>query len=312
MNKKTQDFSQGNLWLQIFTFSVPLVLSNLLQVLFNMADIAVVGRFAGSNALGSVGSTTTLVVLFTSALIGIAGGMNVLIAQAMGAKNERATRETVHNSALLSVLIGLTALLTGFLFARPILEMLYTKPELLSDAVLYLRIYFLGMPALAVYNFGNAVLSAAGDTKRPLLYLSIAGIVNVILNLLLVIVFHLDVAGVAIASITSQYISAFLVIRALLKSREMFRLRFRDLRFHAERVRAILSLSLPGGAQNAIFQLANLFVQRSVNRFSAAMVAGNSAAANSDGLIFETMAAFYTACSCFIGHNYGAGKKTAF
>lgn len=309
MKKKTQDFSQGNLWLQIFTFSLPLVFSNLLQVLFNMADIAVVGRFAGSSALGSVGSTTTLVILFTTTLIGIAGGMNVLIAQAIGAKNERAIKETVHNSALLSVLIGLIALLTGLLFARPILNLLSTKAELLPGAVLYLRIYFLGMPALAIYNFGNAVLSAAGDTRRPLIYLTIAGIVNVALNLLLVIVFHLDVAGVAIASITSQYISAFLVIRALIRSKENFALRLHELRFNRGRVRAILSLGLPGGAQNAIFQIANLSVQRAVNSFSATMVSGNAAAANADGLVYETMAAFYTACACFIGQNYGAGKK---
>ena len=309
MKKYAQDFTQGNLWVQIFRFSLPLMFSNLLQVLFNMADIAVVGQFAGANALGSVGSTTILVTLFTTALIGIAGGMNVLVAQAIGAKRPLDIKETVHNSAILSVFIGALTMLFGIFFGRTILESLNTKPELIDGAVTYVQIYFLGMPALMLYNFGNAVLSAAGDTKRPLKYLSIAGVVNVILNLILVIVFHLDVAGVAIASIVSQYISAFLVLRALVKSQDDFALRFRELKFQWSRAKGILALGLPAGAQNAVFQIANLFVQRSVNRFSATMVSGNSAAANADGLIYETMAAIYTACACFIGQNYGAGKK---
>ena len=309
MKKHTQDFTEGNLWIQIFKFSVPLIFSNLLQVLFNMADIAVVGRFAGSNALGSVGSTSIFVVLFTTALIGVAGGMNVLIAQSIGAKRPIETKEYVHNSAILSVLIGILTLLFGVFGGRTIMELLNTKPELIEGAVTYVQIYFLGMPALMLYNFGHAVLSAAGDTKRPLKYLSIAGIINVILNLILVTVFHLDVAGVAIASVTSQYISAFLVLRALIKSTENYALRFSDLKFRWKRAKDILALGLPSGAQNAIFQIANLFVQRSVNRFSATMVSGNSAAANADGIVYETMAAIYTACACFIGQNYGAGKK---
>lgn len=309
MKKNTQDFTQGNLWIQIFNFSLPLIFSNLLQVLFNMADIAVVGQFAGANALGSVGSTSIFVVLFTTALIGIAGGMNVLTAQAIGAKKSTEISEIVHNSALLSIFIGVIMMIFGILSSRTVLELLNTKPELLEGALTYVRIYFLGMPALMLYNFGNAVLSAAGDTKRPLKYLTIAGIVNIILNLVLVIIFHLDVAGVAIASIVSQYISCFLVLKALLKSQEDFALRLQKLKPKKDRMKAILALGLPGGAQNALFQIANLFVQRSVNRFSATMVSGNSAAANADSLVYETMAALYTACACFIGQNYGAGKK---
>ena len=203
MKKKTQDFTQGNLWVQIFKFSIPLIFSNLLQVLFNMADLAVVGRFAGAYALGAVGSTSIFVVLFTTALIGVAGGMNVLVAQAIGAKRSFDVKEIVHNSAILSVVIGILTLLFGVFCGRGILELLNTKPELIDGATTYVRIYFLGMPALMLYNFGHAVLSAAGDTKRPLKYLSVAGIINVILNLILVIVFHLNVAGVAIASIIS-------------------------------------------------------------------------------------------------------------
>ncbi len=309
MKRNTQDFTSGNLWKQIFKFSLPLIFSNLLQVLFNMTDIAVVGQFAGANALGSVGSTSILVVLFTTTLIGIAGGMNVLVAQAIGSKKENDIKEIVHNSALLSIFLGILMMFLGIFSSRTILELLNTKPELMDGALTYVRIYFLGIPALMLYNFGNAVLSAAGDTKRPLKYLAISGVVNIILNLLLVIVFHLDVAGVAIASIVSQYISCILVLQALIRSHEAFALRLHDMKPKMSRIRAILSLGLPGGAQNALFQVANLFVQRSVNRFSATMVSGNSAAANADNLVYETLAALYTACACFIGQNYGAGKK---
>lgn len=309
MKKIAQDFTKGPLGKQILFFSIPLVCSNLLQVLFNMADIAVVGQFAGSNSLGSVGSTTILVTLFTTLLIGVAGGINVLVAHAIGAKNDRDIRETVHTSLIVSAVIGVILLLVGLTLSEPILIALNTKEELLDGAVLYMKIYFLGMPALALYNFGNAVLSAAGDTKRPLLYLSIAGAVNVVLNLFFVIVCGMDVDGVALASIISQYISAVLVMRTLILSKEAFAVSMKYIKVYPAKLLAVLKLGLPAGIQNAIFQIANLFVQRSVNYFSATMVSGNSAAANADGLIYDVMAAFYSACACFIGQNFGAGKK---
>ena len=199
--------------------------------------------------------------------------------------------------------------LVGVGFARGILELLNTKPELIDGAVLYIRIYFLGMPALAIYNFGNAVFSAVGDTKRPLRYLSLAGAVNVVLNLFFVIVCHMDVAGVALASIISQYLSAVLILAALFRSQEMYALRLKLLKPNRDKVRDILGIGLPSGMQNAIFQIANLFIQVGVNSFSATMVAGNSAAANADALVYDVMAAFYTACSSFMGQNYGARKK---
>ena len=208
-----------------------------------------------------------------------------------------------------TVAAGLVLLGIGCGFAGGILRALNTKPELMDGAVLYLRIYCLGMPALAVYNFGNAVFSAVGDTRRPLYYLSIAGVINVVLNLFFVIVCNMDVAGVAVASIISQYFSAILVTAALLRSRESYCLRFSQLRFHKTRTKAILSIGIPSGLQNAIFALANLFIQRGVNTFSATMVAGNSAATNADALVYDVMQAFYTACGSFIGQNYGAGKK---
>ena len=206
MTQDNQNLTKGPLARKILFFSAPLIVSNLLQVLFNVADIAVVGRFAGSSALGSVGSTTILVTMFTSFLIGVSGGINVLTALYLGSGDRKGVRETVHSALLFSVLTGLVLLLIGAVFSKGILQLLNTKPELIDGAVLYIRIYFLGMPALAVYNFGNAVFSAAGDTKRPLKYLSMAGVVNIILNLFFVIVCHMGVAGVAVSSIISRYI----------------------------------------------------------------------------------------------------------
>lgn len=217
MNKTTASLTEGPLAKQIFLFSLPLMLSNLLQVLFNMSDIAVVGRFAGSIALGAVGSTTILVALFTGFLIGMGGGVNVLAARYFGADKPQDLEETVHTSLLVCLAMGVLILAGGIFLTCPLLELLNTKDVLIEGAALYLRIYFLGMPALAVYNFGNAVFSAIGDTKKPLYFLSAAGVLNVLLNLFFVIVCRLDVAGVALASIISQYISAVLILIALFR-----------------------------------------------------------------------------------------------
>lgn len=310
MNRSKQDLTQGDLPKQILFFSIPLILSNLLQVLFNMADVAVVGRYAGSIALGSVGSTSILVTLFTGFLIGMSGGVNVLTALHFGAKDRKALAETVHSAAILCTIVGVIFLAIGVLFARNILALLNTKAELIDGAVLYLRVYFLGMPALAIYNFGNAVFSAVGDTKRPLLYLSVAGALNVTLNLFFVIACGMDVAGVALASAISQYVSAALILIDLFRrGGEEYGLRVRELRLSRSRSKAILSIGLPGGLQNAIFAIANLFIQVGVNSFDATMVAGNSAATNSDPIVYDVMAAFYTACGSFIGQNYGARQK---
>lgn len=300
--------TQQGLSMQILLFSLPLMLSNLLQVLFNMADIAVVGQFAGSLSLAAVGSTATAVTLFTGLLIGIGGGINALIARYYGARDEQQLSCTVHTAALISLICGLVILIFGQFGSRPLLKLLNTKPELLDKATLYMQIYFLGMPALAVYNFGNAVYSAIGDTKKPLRYLLISGVLNVVLNLFFVIVCHLDVAGVAIASILSQYLSAGLILLALLRSPEIYGLKWRNLKLQARASREVLTLGIPSGVQNAIFYVANMFVQAGVNSFDTVMVAGNAAAANADGLVYDVMAAFYTACSSFIGLNYGAGQ----
>ena len=308
--KSTQgDLTQGPLRQQIFWFSLPLMFSNLLQVLFNIADVAVVGQFAGSIALGSVGSTTTLVTMFTGFLMGMANGVNVLTALHYGAKSRKELSATVHSALLLCAAAGTLLLGIGVLFAEPILRLLNTKEELLPGAVLYLRVYFLGMPALGLYNFGNAVFSAVGDTKRPLRYLSISGAVNIVLNLVFVLGCNMDVAGVATASVIAQYLSAFLVVSALFRSTDIYGLRLPELHLDARRAKAILSIGVPSGVQSGIFALANLFIQMGVNSFDAVMVAANSAAANADNLVYDVMASFYTACGSFIGQNYGAKQK---
>ena len=301
--------TSGSLGRNILLFSIPLMLSNVLQVLFNMSDIAVVGRFAGSHALGSVGSTSILVTLFTGFLIGVGSGINVNVARYLGCQSDRDVSETVHTSAILCVIIGAIALLIGVLGARPMMRLLGTKDELIDGAIQYLQIYFLGMPALAVYNFGNAVLSAAGDTRRPLIIMIVAGIVNVILNLFFVIVCQLSVAGVAIASTVSQYLSAALIVRLLMRTKDSYALHLNQMRITPIKARSVLTLSLPAGMQNAIFAIANLFIQAGVNSFPAVVVEGNSAAANADALVYDVMAAFYTACSSFMSQNFGAGNR---
>lgn len=313
MKQSEQNLTEGSLSKKILFFSLPLMCTNLLQVLFNMADIAVVGKFAGSNALGAVGSTSILVTLFTGFLIGLGGGINVLVALPIGAGSKKDTKETVTTAYVLCLCTGILLLVIGLLSARSILSLMNTKPELIDQATLYLRIYFLGLPGVAVYNCGNAVLSAAGNTKKPLCYLTLSGIVNVVLNLLLVIVFHLDVAGVAIASIISQYLSAILITRAITRGENIYTVSLLKQKLSQlvdkNRLFAILKLGLPSGLQNTVFMFANLFVQVGVNSFSSTMVAANSAAANADGLVYEVMAAFYIACSSFMGQNLGAQKK---
>ena len=307
--KHTIEMTSGSLWKNIFLFSVPLMFAQILEVMFNLSDVAVVGRFADYKALGSVGSTTLLVTLFTGFLIGMGSGVNVQTALALGAKDKKKVESTIHTSVVLCAIIGFAIGTVCFLFAEPMLSMMNTKPELINAAVRYLKIYSLGMPAMAIYNYGNGVLSANGDTKRPLVYLTIAGILNVILNLFFVIVCHLAASGVAMASAIAQYVSAILIIRNLLRREDDSRLHISKIRVDKLTARAVLVLGIPAGIQNAIFALANLFVQTGVNSFDAVMVSGNSAAANADALIYNVMAAFYTGCSSFIGQNRGAGNK---
>lgn len=300
---------EGSLWKNIFLFSVPLMLSQLLEVMFNLSDVAVVGKFADYKALGAVGSTTLLVSLFVGFLIGMGSGVNVQVALGLGARDKKNVEQTIHTSLILCFIVGMAACILCFVLARPVLTLMKTKEDLLEQAVLYLRIYALGLPGMAVYNFGNGVMSAGGDTRRPLVYLSIAGILNVLLNLFFVIVMHLAAAGVAIASVIAQYVSAMLIIANLLRREDECNLSVRKIRLHKDAAKSVLLIGLPTGIQNAIFAIANLFVQMGVNSFDTVMVSGNSAAANADTVIFNILNAFYTACASFIGQNRGAGNR---
>ncbi len=299
----------GSLPKKILIFSLPLMFSNVLQVLFNMSDIAVVGRFAGSKALGSVGSTTIIVMLLTGILIGMGSGVNVIVARCIGAGHKKEISDSVHTAFLICLFTGITVMLGGMLFCRPLLELLGTKADLIDGAELYLRIYAIGMPALGVYNFGNAVYSAAGNTKKPLIFLLISGIINVILNLIFVIVIQLNVAGVALASIIAQYISAISVTVSLIRCKGDHKIIPKKIGLNAHFSKQIIALGLPASFQNSIFAIANLFIQAGVNSFDSIVVEGNSAASNADTLVYDLMAAIYTACSSFMSQNLGAGKR---
>ena len=277
----------GSLWKNIILFSIPLMCSQLLEVLFNLSDVAVVGRFADYKALGAVGSTTLLVTLFVGFLIGMGSGVNVRVAHALGAGKHKDTVETVHTALLLCMMMGLLIGAVCFFFSGRMLMLLHTKDDLIGQASLYLKIYAIGLPAMGIYNFGNGVLSARGETKRPLYYLAIAGVLNVILNLFFVIVLHMAAAGVATATAIAQYVSAGLILIHLLRRKDECRVSLKDIRFHRHAAISILMLGIPAGIQNAIFAIANLFVQTGVNSFDTVMVSGSTAATNADTLIFQ-------------------------
>ena len=308
-SKRTVPMTEGSLWKNLLLFSIPLAFSQVLEVMFNLSDVAIVGRFASYQALGSVGSTTLLVSLFTGFLIGMGAGVNARTAHALGAGDREHARNIIHTSLLLCLILGVIISIVCILFSPNMLALLNTKDELMDGAVLYLKIYALGMPAMAVYNFGHGVLNARGDTTRPLIYLSVAGVLNVILNLFFVIQCHMAADGVATASVIAQYVSAGLIMVNLFTRKDECRVRVKEIRFHKEAAKSVLLLGIPAGIQNSIFAIANLFVQSGVNTFSAVMVSGNSAAANADTLIFNTLSAFYTGCSTFMSQNWGAGKR---
>ena len=283
--------TDGSLWKNILLFSLPLMLSQLLQVLFNMADVAVVGKFSSAEALGAVGSTTILVSLFTGFLIGMGSAVNVRAAQHLGAKDKERTIASVRTSFAICLATGIIIMSLCLLSARFMLELLKTKDDLIEGAVLYFRIYALGMPALGIFNFGNGVLSANGDTRRPLVYLLIAGILNVIFNLFFVIVCKMAEDGVALASIITQYVSAALILIHMARQNDDCAFRLRDMKNGLDKieVKRVLGLGIPAGLQNAIFAVANLFIQSAVNSFDSVMVEGNSAAANADSVIYLSL-----------------------
>lgn len=309
MNKKYEiDMCSGSVFKKMLLFAIPLMCSSILQLLFNAADIVVVGRFAGDNALAAVGSNSALINLLTNLFVGLSIGSNVLTAQYYGAKKDTDLKETVHTSMLISIYSGLILTVIGILGARVLLEMMQAPPEVLDLAVLYLRIYFVGMTSTMVYNFGSAILRAVGDTKRPLYYLLGAGIINVILNLFFVIACKMGVAGVAMATAISQTISAVLVVRCLIQEQSGIHLELKELAISKEKFFRIMRIGLPAGFQGTVFSLSNVVIQSAVNSFGNIAVAGNSAAANIEGFVYMAMNAFYQATISFTSQNYGASQ----
>ncbi len=302
------DMTSGPLFPKVIMFVLPLMASGILQLLFNAADVMVVGKFAGSLALAAVGSNGSLINLLVNVFISLSVGVNVLVARYFGSQEYKDLSKCVHSSIGISVLLGIVVAIIGIVFSRPMLVLMHADPEVLPLAALYLKIYFLGMPATLVYNFGAAILRAVGDTERPLRFLMIAGLINVILNLILVIVFHLDVAGVGIATVVSQYISAFLVIRCLVKSDSVYQLHLKSIRLHGKIILQIILIGVPAGLQSFFFSFSNVTIQSSVNSFGYVTMAANSAAGNLDGFIYIALNSVYHAALSFTSQNYGAKR----
>ena len=304
----TIDMCSGPIVSRLLLFAGPLMLSSILQLLFNAADVIVVGKYAGDNSLAAVGMTGPLINLLVSAFLGLSIGSNVLASRYYGSGDDAAMSRTVHTSILVSFISGIVLAVVGIIFSTQILEWMRAPGETLQLGSLYLRIYFLGMPASMLYNFGSALLRAVGDTKRPMYYLFAAGVVNVILNLFFVISLHMDVAGVATATVISQVISAYLVVRCLMKESGPLQLRLKSLAIDKATFIRIVRIGVPASFQGMLFSISNVIIQSSVNGFGATVVAGNSAAQNIEGFVYVSMNAFYQACISFISANVGARK----
>ncbi len=300
------DMCNGSVFRKMLLFAIPLMCSGVLQLLFNAADIIVVGRFAGDNSLAAVGANSSLINLLTNIFMGLSIGTNVLVAQYYGAKKEKDLRVTVHTSMLLSVISGLILTIIGIFGAEKILVLMQTPAEIIDLAALYLRVYFIGMTSTMIYNFGSAILRAIGDTKRPLYYLLFSGVINVILNLIFVVFCHMDVAGVALATAISQTISAALVVRCLIREEGAIHLDLKALSIDKDKFLRIVQIGLPAGFQGMVFSLSNVVIQSAVNGFGNIVVAGNSAGLNIEGFVYIAMNAFYQATISFTSQNYGA------
>ncbi len=302
------DMCSGPLLGKILSYAMPLMLSGILQLLFNAADVIVVGRFAGHESLAAVGSTSALVNLLINVFIGLSIGANVLVAQYFGARKDREVSETVHTAVTVSLVCGVLLVVIGTFASAPLLSLMETPADVLDKASLYMRIYFMGMPVIMLYNFGAAILRAIGDTRRPLYFLMTAGVVNVLLNLMFVIVFHMGVAGVALATVLSQCISAALVCRCLAKSDGSYRLEFSKLRINRRMFGRIARIGLPAGFQGAVFSISNVLVQSSLNSFGSVAMAGSTAASNLEGFVYNAMNSIYQTNLSFTSQNIGGGK----
>lgn len=300
------DMTRGPIFVNIIKFTLPLLLTGTLQLLYNAADIVIVGRFASENSLAAVSSTGALINLIVNVFMGLSVGASVVVAQNFGAGRDKDVSEALHTAIAVALVGGIAVSVFGFFASKTMLRLMDSPDNVIDLSALYVKIYFLGVPANMLYNFGAAILRAIGDTKRPLYYLTSSGIVNVVLNLIFVIFLHMDVAGVALATIISQAISAFLVIRCLLKSDGCIKLFISKIRIHKDKLIKIISIGLPAGIQGSLFSISNVIIQSSVNGFESAAMAGSGAAANIEGFIFVAMNSLHQAAITFTGQNYGA------
>ena len=298
----------GTIMDKLVSFSLPLMLSGILQLMFNAVDIIVVGRFAGSQALAAVGSTTALINMFVNLFMGISLGTNVLAARFFAAGKDRQMSETVHTSIAFATISGIVMVFVGIFFSKFALELMATPADVIEQSTLYMRIYFLGMPFFMLYNYGAAILRAVGDTKRPLIFLIISGVINAVLNMILVIVFHLAVAGVAIATVFSQMISCILVLRCLYRSEGSYQFRFSKLMLKGCYLKQIFQVGVPAGIQSTVINFSNVLLQSSVNSFGSIAMAGYTAANNILGFLFVSVNSVTQACMSFTSQNYGVRK----
>ena len=307
-NKYEIDMCHGSIMDKLVSFSLPLMLSGILQLMFNAVDIIVVGRFGGSQSLAAVGSTTALIAVFTNLFIGVSLGANVLAARFYAAGCEKEMSDTVHTAILFALLSGLFMAAAGQILAKPALEILGTPEDVIGLSVLYMRIYFLGMPFFMLYNYGAAVLRAVGDTKRPLVFLIISGLTNAALNVVLVVYFHLDVAGVAIATVISQLISSSLVLACLMRSESSYRLHVTKLKIRMDYLFLIFQVGIPAGIQSTVINLSNALLQSSVNSFGSTAMAGYTAANNILSFMYASVNSVTQACMSFTSQNYSVGE----
>lgn len=302
------DMCSGPLLKKILIFTIPVMASGILQLLFNATDIIVVGRYAGKESLAAVGSTTALINLIINLFVGLSVGANVITAKYYGAGKEKDVSETVHTAILTAVISGIILVIIGIILATPLLKVMDSPEDVLGKSALYLKIYFLGMPAMMLYNFGSAVLRAVGDTKRPLYYLILSGSVNVCLNLISVICFGMGVAGVGIATVVAQYISAVMVVRCLIKEDGSYGINLSELRLTGSKLKEIMFVGIPAGMQGVVFALSNVLIQSSINSFGSIAMAGNTAASNIEGFIYISMNSYNQTAISFTSQNIG-GKK---
>ncbi|MCR4954632.1 MAG: MATE family efflux transporter [Treponema sp.] len=303
------DMTEGSIFAKLMKFSVPLIISNILQLMFNAADVIVVGRFAGDNSLAAVGSTGSLINLLVNLFVGLSVGTNVVAANFFGAKKSYELKQTVHTAILLSVVSGIILTAVGIVFTKPILHLMQAPEEVLNLAALYLKVYFGGITATMIYNFGSALLRAKGDTQRPLVILFIAGLINVLLNLFFVIKCSMDVAGVALATVISQTFAAVFVILILCFEKDDFKLNFRELKMNGSILAKIIRIGVPAGLQGIVFSFSNVIIQSSINSFGSIAIAGNSAACNLEGFVYTSMNGFSQGALTFCSQNMGAGRK---